>query len=52
MPHTSYMENCCCRGCEFETGMASGRGSEYTVPETEKFEGPGTETIKYEGMKP
>ena len=41
------MENCCCRGCEFETGMASGKGSEYTVPETEKFEGPGEVTTKY-----
>ena len=47
MLHTSYMENCCCRGCEFEAGMSSGRGEDFTVPMTEKFEGPREETVKY-----
>ena len=47
MLHTSSMENCCCRGCEFKAGMASGRDDSYTVPETVKFEGPGAETVKY-----
>jgi hypothetical protein len=27
--------------------MSSGRGEEYTVPETQKFEGPGENTVKY-----
>jgi hypothetical protein len=27
--------------------MASGKGEDYTVPETTKFEGPGAETVKY-----
>ena len=47
MLHTSSMENCCCRGCEFKVGMASGKGEDYTVPETTKFEGLGAETVKY-----
>jgi hypothetical protein len=41
------MENCCCRGCEFKTGMAAGRPEDYTVPESTKFEGPAAETVKY-----
>jgi hypothetical protein len=47
MLHTSCMENCCCRGCEFKVGMAAGRPENYTVPETTKFEGPAAETVKY-----
>lgn len=57
MPHTSPMKNCCCRGCEFNVGTSVRGDGEYTItsrgemPLSQKFDGPGAETVKY-GEKP
>ena len=54
MPHTSYMEKCCCRGCEFNAGTSVRGDALYAVqsekdpmPYSVKFDGPGEDTVKY-----
>ena len=54
MPHTSYMEKCCCRGCEFNAGTSVRGDALYAVqsekdpmPYSVKFNGLGEDTAKY-----
>jgi hypothetical protein len=47
------MENCCCRGCEFNLGTSVRGDRTYSVtpegemPYSQKFDGPGEDTVKY-----